>query len=264
MPIDILDQPRGGILETTIYYLYKKGSSCSIDSLTEKMTGSKEGEKYFSANVLDLLEAVGFTEVKNDEVYLSDCPILERLPEEMPFEKYFKIELLSKIMLSKEPTVRYFGDVLRKLFDQEESFDKATLEETLRECRGNRGIPVSPGEELGAKLDFSIAFLRYFNLVQKLGNFFIIFVPRDTLKLIFSFAMEDLDKPSVKLFSELFEQIDKNYIPILFRKENRILNAVYQTLKNKDFMESFNFANVPDGGRTVLLTNKEFNAIIRK
>jgi len=187
---------------------------------------------------------------------------LERLSEKKPFETCFKVEFLSKIMQSREPNVRYFGDVLRRLFDLREPFDTALLEEVLRESRGNRGVPVSPGEELGGKIDFCVALLRYLNMVQRVDSFHMVFVPRVLLQVAFSIGLENINKPSVKFYSELLDYIDKNYLPVLNRKENRVLDAVHRTLSNEEFISSFEFANVPDGGRVVLLANKEFNAIL--
>jgi len=264
MPIDILDQPRGGILEATALYLYKSGSFCSIDSLTNKMTGSDDGKNYFMRNVIDLLEAAGLAEIKDEEICLKDCQALKRWPEKTkPFEMYFKVELMSKIVRSKNPYVGYFGDVLRKLFDLS-TFDTTMLEESLRESRRNRGIPVSEGEELGGKMDFCATLLKYFNMIQRIAGSFNIYVPRDFLQTIISMALEDINKTSAKLYSELLDHTDRNYLPVLNRKENRILDAVHRTLNTEEFVGFFKFANVPDGGRVVRLVNKEFNAIIMR
>jgi len=263
MSVDILDQPRGGILETVALYLYKNGGNYPLNSLIKKMTGSDEGKEYFLRNVLGILEATDFIQVEREEVSLKDCFILRKWPEKIKsFEICFKIELLSKIMKSKNPRIRYFGDLLRKLFDLND-FDETDLEKTLREARRERGIPVSEGEELRGKIEFCIAFLRYFNMIQQIYFKYQMYVPREFLRAIFFISLEDINKPNIKLYSELLKHIDTNYLPVLNVAENRVLNAVYRTLNNEEFIHLFNFANVPDGGRTILLANKEFNAIIR-
>jgi len=262
MPIDILDQPRGGILETAILYLYRKGSSCLLNQIINDMTGSKEGEDYFKRNVIDLLEAIGFINIQNGQIKLKDCPILERwIKNGGMFDTYFKIELLSKTVKSENPYIGYFADMLRKLFDQE-TFESSTLETIMRETRRNRGIPVSEGEELGGKITFCITFLKFFNMIQQIKSNYIIFVPQKLLQTIISISLEEINKPSVKLYSELFEHIDNNYLPVLNRQENRLLFAIHKTLSREEFLELFNFANVPDGGRPLYLNNKEFNAIL--
>ncbi|MEM2111083.1 MAG: hypothetical protein QXX08_04300 [Candidatus Bathyarchaeia archaeon] len=262
MPIDILDQPRGGILETVVLYLKENKDACSEDLLIDKMTGSIEGKSYIARYVIDLLEAVGIIQVRNEEIHLEQCPVLERWTDTTkPFDIYFKIELLSKISQSKDPYIGYFGDALRLLFDLG-LFERSKLEESLREARKNRGIPVSPGEELGGKIQFCEAFLRYFNMLQKVVNSYSIHVPRIILTTTISLALEDIDKPSVKIYSELLNHIDRNYLPVLNRKENRILKSIYAALNNQTLMSSFRFAYVPDGGQTVTLNNKEYNSII--
>jgi len=265
MPIDILDQPRGGILEATTLYLYKNGGSFFLDALIKNMTGSDEGKNYFKRNVIGILKAVGLVEIGEDErILLRNCDIIKRRPEERPFDIYFKVELLSKIAQSNKPNVKYLSDVLRKMFASQELFDTTALEGFLRESRSNRGISVSRGEELGGKIDFCLTLFKYFNMIQRIGGSYCAYVPRDLLQVMFSMAIEDLDKPSVKLYSELLDYLDKNYLPILDRKENKILEVVHRTLGNREFISFFKFAHVPDGGRAVLLSNREFNAIITR
>ena len=262
MPIDILDQPRGGILETTILYLYKKGPSCPLNRIINDMTGSKDGEDYFKRNVIDLLEAIDFIGIQNEQIRLKDCPVLERWAKNGgAFDTYFKVELLSKIVKSGNPYVRYFADMLRKLFDRE-SFESSTLETIMRETRRNRGIRVSEGEELSGKITFCITFLKFFNMIQQVESNYIIFVPQKLLQTILSISLEEINKPSVKLYSELFEHVDNYYLPVLNRQESRLLSAIHKTLSREEFLQFFNFANVPDGGRPIYLNNREFNAIL--
>lgn len=262
MPIDILDQPRGGILETTILYLYKKGFSCPLNRIINDMTGSKDGEDYFKRNVIDLLEATDFIDIQNGQIRLKGCPVLERWAKNGgAFDTYFKVELLSKIVKSENPYVRYFADMLRELFDQE-SFESNTLETIMRETRRNRGIHVSEGEELSGKITFCITFLKFFNMIQQVESNYIMFVPQKLLQTILSISLEEINKPSVKLYSELFGHIDSNYLPVLNRQESRLLLVIHKALNREEFLELFNFANVPDGGRPLYLNNKEFNAIL--
>jgi hypothetical protein len=263
MPVDILDQPRGGILETVVLYL-QESEKQPVDSLVDKMARSDEGRKYFERNVLDLLEALGFISIEDGKLHLKDCRVISRWHERYktnPFDTYFKVQLLSKILSSRELQIRYFGEVLRKIFDCD-SFTLVDLEQVLREVRGNVGIPVSAGEELGGKVDFCLQFLRYFPLVFKTGNNFQALVPRSLLGTIFSLALDDIGKPSVRLYSELLDYIDRNYLPTLDRGEERVLRVVYKTMCNVDFVNLFRLANVPDGGRTVTLAGKDYNAIL--
>jgi hypothetical protein len=264
MPIDILDQPRGDLLERVTFYLYKNGGICSWDSIIKKMSGSKDGEEYLHRNVIGILEAAGILSVKDDEkITLKDLHILNRCSsaDVAAFGLYFKIELLSKINLSRNPYVGYFSDFLRRIFDNH-TLDDAKVEELLRETRRNRGIPVAEGEELGGKRDYCITFLKYFNLVQPIGHDYMVCIPRDLLKMVISIALQDIKKPSVKLFSELFDHIDKNYIPMIDKKESRLLHAVYKAINKEELITSFKFAHVPDGGRDIILRNKPFNAIL--
>ena len=262
MPIDILDQPRGGILEVTVLYLYKKGSSCPLDQAISDMTGSQDGEEYFKRNVIYLLEAMGFIEIQNEQIRLKNCPVLERWAKNGgPFDTYFKVELLSKIVKSGNPYVGYFADMLRELFDRE-LFERSILETVMRKTRRNRGIPVSEGEELSAKITYCITFLKFFNMIHQVESNYVIFVPQKLLQTVILLSLEDINKSSVKLYSELFEHIDNNYLPVLNRQENRLLSAIHKTLNREEFLRLFNFANVPDGGRSLYLNNKEFNAIL--
>ena len=99
-------------------------------------------------------------------------------------------------------------------------------------------------------------------MIQQVNSNYIIFVPQKLLQTIFSISLEEINKPSVKLYSELFEHVDNNYLPVLNRQESRLLLAIHRTLNRKKFLSLFNFANVPDGGRPLYLNNKEFNAIL--
>jgi hypothetical protein len=264
MPIDLLDQPRGDILERLVYYLYKNGGIYSRDSIIEKMTGSKDGEEYLERNVIGILEAADVLYTDGDgKLKLKDLHVIKRCPsiDSTTFGLYFKIELLSKINLSKNPNIVYFSDFLRKIFDNS-MIANEEVEEILREVRRNRGIPVAEGEELAGKRDYCITFLKYLNLIQQIGRNYMICIPRDLLKTVISIALQDINKTNIKLYSELFEYIDKNYIPVLDRREGRLLTAFYNAMNKEEIITSFNFAHVPDGGRDIQLRNRWFNAII--
>ncbi|MEM2145818.1 MAG: hypothetical protein QW279_10680 [Candidatus Jordarchaeaceae archaeon] len=261
MPVDLLDQIRGNILERVAFYLYKNGGDY-LDSIINKMSGLKDGEEYLERNVIGILKAADF--ISDDgKILLKDMRILNRCLEIENFGLYFRIELLSKINVSKEPNIGYFSDFLRNLLDN--SFiDNTKIEEFLRESRRSRGIPISAGEELGGKTEYCIAFLKYFELIQPIGKDYKIYIPVKLLNTIIAIALDDIKKTSIKLYSELFEHIDKNYIPILDRKQNRLLQTVYNTMNKEDFITSFKFAHVPDGGREISLGNKKFNAILTR
>ena len=229
------------------------------------MSGSDEGRKYIQSNCLDLLQATNIIEFNEKTIFLKTCPILEKWKksDNVPFEDYFKIELLSKIVQSKNPYVGYFSNLLGDLLDFK-TFDTAKLELSMKEARLTRGIPLSGAEELGGKIEFYPQFLTYFHMIQRIGNNWVIYIPRKLLKLIFSLAIEDLNKPCIRLYNELFEHIDSKYLPILNKKETRLLNRILFTINNPVFLDFFNFSDVPDGGRIVILNNKEYNAIISR
>lgn len=227
------------------------------------MSNSDDGKQFIQSNCLDILQETNLIIIEGDTASLSDCKILEKWKtrQNEPFQAYFKAQLLSKITISKKPHIGYFSDVLRLLLDYN-SFEPSILEISIKEARKNRGISSSGAEELGGKIDFCTQFMYYFNMIQKIGTEFVVYAPRKLLQTIFSLALEDFNKSSVRLYSELFEHIDTEYFPLLNKRESRLLKRVLNTVDSPTFIEGFNFANVPDGGRIVQLNNKDYNAVM--
>lgn len=263
MPVDILDQPRVGILETLVRFLLQNGST-PYEDILDKLSGTNDGRDYLKRNALSLLQAIGFVSTEGDNVEVNDCSILVAEGDlfSRDFEVSFKTELLKRIASCQEPNVAYFNEVLRRLFDVE-VFDNPRLEEILRQSRKKYGIQVSEGEELGGKIDFCITFLRELNLILTLEGIHRVYVDRDILRTIFASALKAFDQPRVKIYSELLELIDKDYLPVLNPEEGCILNSIFRVLSTPGFAESLNFSWVPDGGRPLVFGEDQYNVILR-
>ena len=262
MSIDILDQPRGGILEATINHVYSV-KEIPTDSLITLFSGSKDGQDYFKKNTLALLNDLNFIKM-NSVVTIQNCKILDHWSqngsEESDFSHFFKLEFLVKIRNSKESKIKYFFDALRLLF-QETSLDKLSLENILRKSRVLNGIDVSSGEELSAKIDYCISLLRYFPFIYEYDSRLYPVIPNGIFETIIRLILKEMGKGSIRLFSELLNSIDNKIFPIFYTEEERILETVLLALDNVVEKNKFKLENVPDGGRVVTLRGIEYNAI---
>jgi len=215
MPVDILDQPRVGILETMVRFLLQNGSTPYEDVL-DKLSGTKDGRDYLKRNTLSLLHVIGFVSIEGDKIKVKECSILRGEGDlfSINFEVSFKVELLKRIISCQEPNVAYFKEVLRILFDVE-VFDNAQLEEILRQSRKKCGMAVSEGEELGGKINFCVTFLKELNLILTLEGIHRTYINRDVLYTVFASALKTFNQPRVKIYSDLLELVDKEYLPVL-------------------------------------------------
>jgi len=263
LPLDILDQPKGGIAEATSEYLLDVGEVAE-ETLLDRLSYSEDGREFLERNVIPLLTSTGL--VKNKKGALEpNFKILggdsQRL-KGYSFGELFRTELLSAVITCKEPRINYFRYVLEELFDVVK-FDEASLEGTLRSSREKAGIEVSRAEELGGKTPYCIDFLKYFGIASRLGSGYLVIPPTTLVALPFSLERQRSDKASVKLFGELFDAVDSRYMPVLNKSENRVLARVHDAFSRDDLGKKLKFSYADDGGRTIMIGNKEYNVSLK-
>ena len=261
---DILNQPHGGAFEA-ITLRVMQSESIKAERLLDEMSNTPEG-RVDVRRYLETLEDVGIIKRSKDILKLGECPVLKEWDkDDTTFSLYFKVQLLSKIVQSKDAEIHYFAEFLRLLFNQQiiqNSNFKGSLEENLRKALKSAGISVTGGEGLGGIVDFVQQFLRYFRITHKTSDIVIITVPSDLLILIMQMRLKDINKEFTGIYSELLPGIDSTYLPI-FTKLNgdELLPSFQARFVDRNILGSFKFVNTPDGGKELMFGNKAYNQI---
>jgi len=260
MVTDILNQPNGGIFEVMCQHLIKCKSIKReefISHLTYTDSGKKDIQRY-----LEILIAAELIRNNNDIIQIGDIPLLSQWDGSDPtFTSFFRAELLSKIMSASNPNIRYFQGVIRRLFD-EKQVKEDHLEVIVRESKKEAGIEVPSGEHLGGQMDFLKQFLRYFRFTLKIGDVHLVQLPADMLHVVMEYLISKKPNKSLNLYTELFPAIDKEFIPIIKNHSTGdLLPIAEHRVMDPRIKLHFHFCVIPDGGRMLVIGNKQYNQI---
>ena len=261
---DILSQPHGGIFESICQQVMGVGS-IKTEELLNKMSNTPQGRADLR-RYLDMLKDLRIVQVVENSVSSGECPVIEKWDQdESTFSNYFKVELLSKIVQSKEPEIHYFAEFLRSLFNQtiidNSKFD-SYIEEELRKAKKNEGISIPEGEGLKGILDFVQQFLRYLKLIQKTDNTVIITIPASMFTLIIEMALSDINQKNAGIYSQILPHINERYLPVFTKFEgDELLRTIEFRFNDRRILDSFNFVNIPDGGKELIFRNTPYNQI---
>jgi hypothetical protein len=261
---DILDQPHAGTFEVITLRVIQS-ESIKAERLLDEMSNTVEGRTDVR-RLLETLEDLGIIKRSKDILTLGKCQVLtEWDKKDATFSLYFKVELLSKIIRSKDIEIRYFAEFLRLLLNQriiQNSKFETLLEEYLRKAKKSVGSSVIDGEVLGGKIGFVQQLLRYFKITQKTTDVVIITIPSEILLLIIQMRLKESNKEFTGIYSELLPGIDSTYLPIFTKpKGDELLSSFQARFVERRILESFDFVNTPDGGKELMFGNKAYNQI---
>jgi len=259
MTIDILDQPRGEILEKTVEYFALYPEPVLLDDLIRIMT-YEDADKFFLKNVLELLKELEFIEIKNKTVFCNLENTVRKFSSS-DFSINFKLSLLNKVSESKEPKIKYFIDILRLLMEKR-IVSEESLEEVIREARVKNKIKVSSGEEGSGKKQFLKQLLSYYNiLIPYEKSRYLVTLPDTLFYYVLKTAINDLDKKNVNLVLDLLPHIDSHYFPVFDMKKENPLPIILSSLRDQEKTGVYRFSFVGDGGAGVEIGDNKVNYI---
>jgi hypothetical protein len=257
MAIDILDQPRGEILEKTVEYFVQYPEPILLDDLVEIMSRN-DSDKFFIKNVLELLKELQFLEEKNKKVSCNLKKTVQKFSTP-DFSTSFKLSLLNRISESEEAKIHYCFDIIRILMEKQVVSDE-TFEEAIREARVHNKIRVSGGEEGRAKKQFLRQLLSYYHfLIPFEKTLDLMTIPDILFHCIVIQAMRDLKKKNVNIVLDLLPHIDSHYFPVFEIKKANPLPIILSTLGRLEKSKNLKFSFVGDGGAGVVVGDKKVN-----
>ena len=114
-------------------------------------------------------------------------------------------------------------------------------------------------------VDFSKQFLRYFGFTVKSGDQILIIFPEELMEIMIRLGFSEFNQEYIELYSGLFDHIESAFIPIFKnRSEMTLLQAVESCLHNERLYERYTFVHTPDGGKSFIHNNREYNQIRRE